>query len=90
MSSLLFKNTNPEHAGQLVNGLSSNRANGLLINKTITVTLYNNLLTFRDTGKKLALHGDLLKLIIIKNYNVDLANLSERKIMHDFAKKNVF
>ena len=50
----LSKNTNPENTGQftLVIDFNSNRVNDLLIHNTIPVTLYNKLLTFRDTGKK--------------------------------------
>ena len=33
----------------------------LLIKKTLAVTLFNNLLTFRDTDRKFKLQGDLLK-----------------------------
>ena len=42
--------TNPDHSSQfeLVKGPSSIRVNDLLINKTIPVTLYDNLLTFSD------------------------------------------
>ena len=36
---------------RLIKYLSSNRVNDLLINKTIPVTLHDNLLTFRDTEK---------------------------------------
>ena len=44
------------------------------------------MLTFRDTDKNFELHGDLLKLITNKNYNVDLANLADKKLMYEFAK----
>ena len=51
----LSKTTNPENASyfKLVKDLNSNRVNDLLIHKTIPVTLYDNVLTFRDTGKKI-------------------------------------
>ena len=50
----LSKITISEHTSQytLANDLNSNSDNDSLINKTIPVTLYNNLLTFRDTDKK--------------------------------------
>ena len=54
------------------------------------LTLYNTLLTFRDTGKEFELKGDLLKKITNKNYNVDLASSANKKLMNDFAKKNAF
>ena len=52
--------------------------------------MHDNLLTFRDTNKVFKLRGDLLKMITNKNYNVDLANLSDKKLMYDFAKEKNF
>ena len=48
------KNTNPENISQfeLKKEPYLHRTKEFLINKTIPVTLYNNLLTFRNTGKK--------------------------------------
>ena len=88
----LSKITNPEHTSQfkLIKDPNSNRVNDLLINKTIPITLYNNLLTFRDTNKQFELQGDFLKMITNKNYNVDLASLSDKKLMYDFAKEMHF
>ena len=73
----LSKITNPDNASQfrLVKDSSSNRVNDLLIHNTIPITQFNNLLTFRDTGKEFELKGDLLNMMINKNYNVDLASL---------------
>ena len=34
--------------------------------------------------------GDILKMITIKNYNVDLPSLSEKKLMYDFLKEMNF
>ena len=84
--------TKPETSTQfkLLKDFNSNRVNDLLIHNTITVTLYKNLSTIRDTGKKYELRGDLLKMITNKNYNVDLANLVDKKIMYDFAKEMYF
>ena len=48
------------------------------------------MLTFRDTGKEFELKGDLFKTITNKNYDVDLANLSDKKLMCDFAKERNF
>ena len=92
LMSPLSKITNPENASQfkLVKDSSSNRVNDLKINKTVPITLYNNSLTFRDTGKEFELKGDLLKMITNKNYNVDLASLADKKLMYDFAKEMNF
>ena len=92
LMSPLSKITNPENTSQfkLVKDLSSNRVNDLNINNSIPITLYNNLLTFRDTGKEFELKGDRLKMITNKNYNVDLASLADKKLMYDFAKEMHF
>ena len=86
------KITNPEKSNQfkLVKDNNSNRVNDLKINKTIPITLYNRLLTFRDTGKEFELKGDFLKMITNKNYKVDLASLSDEKLMYHFAKEMNF
>ena len=89
LMSPLSKITNPENTSQfkLVKDSSSSRVNDLLIHNTIPITLYNNMLTFRETGKEFELKGDLLKMITNKNYNVDLASLQDKKLMYDFAKE---
>ena len=76
LMSPLSKITNPENTTQykLVKDLNSNRVNDLLIKNTIPITLYNNMLTFRDTGRDFKLKGELLKMITNKNYNVELAS----------------
>ena len=88
----LSKITNPENTTQfkLEKDPSSNRVNDLKIHNSIPITLHNNLLTFRDSGKVFELKGELLKMITNKNYNVGLASLSDKKIMFDFAKEMNF
>ena len=85
----LSKITNPEHTSQfqLVKELDSKKVEEVSINKTKPVTLFDNLMTFRDTNIQYELKGDLLKKINDKNFNVDLANSSDRKLLFDFAKK---
>ena len=84
--------TNPENASQfkLVKDSSSKRVNDLKINKTIPITLYGNMLTFRDTNKQFELKGDLLEMITNSKFNVDLASLADKKLMYDFAKEMHF
>ena len=48
------------------------------------------MLTNRDTDQEFELQGDLLKIVTIKNYNVDVANLSDKKIMYELAKEISF
>ena len=92
LMSPLSRITNPEMASQfkLVKDPSSNRVNDLKINKTIPITLYGNMLTFRDTNKQFELKGDLLEMITNSKFNVDLASLSDKKLMYDFAKEMHF
>ena len=92
LMSPLSRITNPENSSQfkLVKDPSSNRVNDLKINKTIPITLYGNMLTFRDTNKQFELKGDLLEMITNSKFNVDLTSLSDKKLMYDFAKEMHF
>ena len=90
--SLLSEITHPGNTSQYkpVKDSNANRVNDLLIHNTIPVTLYDTLLTFRDKGKIFDLKGDFLKMITNKNLNVDLAILSDKKLLYDFAKEMYF
>ena len=92
LMSPLSKITNPENTSQfkLVKDSSSNRVNDLLMKNKIPITLYGNMLTFRDTNKQFELKGDLLEMITNSKFNVDLASLSDKKLMYDFAKEMHF
>ena len=92
LMSPLSKITYPENSKdhKLVKDHKSKRVNDLLIHNAIPVTLYNKILKFRDTSKEIEIKGDLLKVITNKNYNVDLASLSDKKLMYDFAKEMNF
>ena len=92
LMSPLSKITNPQNTSQfkLVKDHNSNRVNDLLMKNKIPITLYNNILTFRDTNKQFELKGNLLKMITNKNYNVDHASLLDKKLMYDFAKEMHF
>ena len=88
----LSKITNPENSTQfkLVKDANSNRVNDFKIYNSIPIILLDNLLTFRDSGRIIELKGELLKMITNKNYNGDLAKLSDKKLMYDFAKEMNF
>ena len=92
LMSLLSEITNPENTSQfkLVKDPSSNRVNDMKIHNSIPITLYGNISTFPDTGKEFELTGDLLEMITNKNFNVNLACLSDKKSMYDFAKEMNF
>ena len=90
--SLFPKITNSEHTNlfKLIKDPDSKRTIDHWINKSIPVTLYNILLPHRDTDKQLELRGNLLKIINNKKYQVDLANLPDKKLMFEFAKEMYF
>ena len=92
LMSPLSRITNPDNTSQfrLVKDHSSNRVNDLLMKNKIPITLYGNMLTFRDTNKQFELKGDLLELITNSKFNIDLASLSDKKLMYDFAKETHF
>ena len=88
----LSKITISENANQfsLKKDHNSNRVNDLSLCKTLPVTLRKSLLTFRDRGEEFEFKGDQLKVITDENYNVDLAKVSDKKIMFEFAKEMYF
>ena len=92
LMSPLSRITNPENTSQfkLVKDHNSNRVNVLLMKNKIPITLYGNMLTFRDTHKQFELKGDLLEKITNSKFNVDLASLADEKIMYHFAKEMKF
>ena len=92
LMSPLSRITNPDNKSQFrfVKDHNSNRVNDLKTNKTIPITLYGNMLTFRDTVKQFELKGDLLEMITNRKFDVDLASLADKQLMHDFAKEMLF
>ena len=74
LMSPLSKITNQENTTQftLVKDSNLKRVNDLKINNTIPITLYNNMLTFRDTGEEFELKGEFLKMITYKNITLIL------------------
>ena len=92
LMSPLSKITNPENNSQfkLVKDHNSNRVNDLLMKNKIPITLYGNILTFRDTRKEFELTGDLLEMKTNSTNNVNLGSLADKKLMYDFAKEMNF
>ena len=83
MMSSLSKINIAENTSQfkLVKDSSSYGVVDLLIHHSIPITLDNNLLIFLDTGKEFELKGDSLKMITNKNCNVDIASISDKKLL---------
>ena len=61
--------------------------NDFLIHRGIPVTLFSNMITFRDTNKSFKLEGDLLKLITNYEFNADNSSPQDKKIIGDFARE---
>ena len=71
----------PENRSQfkLIKDQNSIRMNEILMNKSIPVTLYSNMLTFRNSNKSFKLDGDLLQTITDHDFNVDHSNQQDGK-----------
>ena len=65
----------------------STKMNDFLIHGKIPVTIFSNMITFRDSNKTFKLEGDLLKVLTNHKLNVDHSNQQDRKIIYEFAKE---
>ena len=66
---------------------SSTKMNDFLCHGTIPVTIFSNMITFRDSNKTFRLKGDLLKVITNYKFNTDHSNQQDRKLIYEFAKE---
>ena len=66
---------------------NSTKLNDFLIHGTVPVTIFSNMITFRDSNKSFRLEGDLLKVITNYKFNVDHSNPQDKKIIYGFAKE---
>ena len=66
---------------------NSTKINDFLIHGNIPVTIFSNMITFRDSKKTFKLEGDLLKVITNYKFNVDHSNQQDRKLIYEFAKE---
>ena len=82
----LFK---PENKSQfrLRKDTNSTKLNDFLIHRGIPVTLFSNMITFRDSNKSFKLEGDLLKLITNYKFNADHSSPRDKKLIYEFAKE---
>ena len=58
-----------------------------LINGGIPVSLYSNMLTFRDSNRSVKLDGSLLETMTNYDFNVNHANPKKRKLKYEFGKE---
>ena len=82
----LFK---PENKSQfrLRKDPNSTKMNDFLLHRGIPVTLFSNMLVFRDSNKSFKLEGDLLKLITNYKFNADHSSPQDKKLIYEFAKE---
>ena len=66
---------------------NSTKLNDFLIHGTIPVTIFSNMIVFRDSNKSFRLEGDLLKVITNYKFNVDHSNPQDKKLIYQFAKE---
>ena len=66
---------------------NSTKLNDFLIHGTVPVTIFSNMITFRDSKKTFKLGGDLLKVITNYKFNADQSNQQDRKLIYEFAKE---
>ena len=66
---------------------NSTKMNDFLIHGTIPVTIFSNMITFRDSNKSFRLEGDLLKIITNHKFNADNSSHQDKKLIHEFAKE---
>ena len=66
---------------------NSTKMNDFLIHGTIPVTIFSNMIVFRDSNKSFRLEGDLLKVITNHKFNVDHSSPQDKKLIYHFAKE---
>ena len=66
---------------------NSTKMNDFLIHGTIPVTIFSNMITFRDSNKSFRLEGDLLKVITNYKFNADHSSPQDKKLINEFAKE---
>ena len=66
---------------------NSTKINDFLIHRGIPVTLFSNMITFRDSNKSFILEGDLLKLITNHKFNAGHSSPQDKKLIYEFAKE---
>ena len=58
-----------------------------MINGDIPVTVFSNLLTFRDSNISFTLDGDLLETMTNYDFNVNHSNPKDQKLIYEFGKE---
>ena len=89
IDSSLIEVIKSDNTGQfrLTKDPNSTKTNDFLINEKVPVTIFSNMLTFRNTKKVFKIEGDLYKVITDYKFNVDHSNQQDRKIIYEFGKE---
>ena len=66
---------------------NSTKMNDLLIHGNIPVTIFSNMIIFRDSNMSFRLEGDLLKTITNHKFNADHSSQKDKKLIYEFAKE---
>ena len=66
---------------------NSTKMNDFLIHGTVPVTIFSNMITFRESNKSFRLEGDLLKVITNYKLNADHSSPQDKKLIYEFAKE---
>ena len=76
VDSSLLEVLKTDNKGQLrlIKDPNSIKTNDFSINENVPVTIFNNMLNFRDTNKIFKLEGDLLEVMSNNKFNVDHSN----------------
>ena len=65
----------------------STKLNDFLIHGIIPVTIFSNMIVFRDSNKSFRLEGDLLKVITNHKFNANHSSPQDKKLIYEFAKE---
>ena len=92
LASSLVNLFEPENKSQfsLKKDLILTKVNDFLINEGIPVTLFINMITFRESNKSFKLDGDLLETMTIYDFNVSHSNLKDQKLIYEFGNEMKF
>ena len=66
---------------------NSTKMSDFLIHGNTPVTLFSNMITFRDSNKSFRLEGDLLKVVTNYKINADHSSPQDKKLIYEFAKE---
>ena len=69
---------------------NSTRMIDFLLNGGLPVSIYSNLLTFRDSNRSFKLDGDLSKTMTNYDFNVKNSNRQDQKLIYMFGKEMDF